>query len=75
MRITVRSEGGLLSVRGQPGRPQGGVGRLRGRPQFGQGERLAVVRQRVLLQLADGHGGEGARQALVGVLLTWVQRK
>lgn len=46
------------------------MGRLRGSPQFGQGERLAVVRQRVLLQLADGHGGEGAGQALVGVLLT-----
>lgn len=47
------------------------MGRLRGCPEFGQGECLAVVRQRVLLQLADGHGGEGARQALVGVLLTW----
>lgn len=51
------------------------MGRLRGCPEFGQGERLTVVRQRVFLQLADGHGGEGARQALVGVLLTCVYRK
>lgn len=40
-------------------------------PQFGEGQCLTVVSQRVLLQLADGHGGEGARQALVCVLLTW----
>lgn len=40
-------------------------------PEFGEGQGLTVVSQRVLLQLADGHGGERARQALVHVLLTW----
>lgn len=38
--------------------------------EFGEGQGLTMVSQRVLPQLADGHGGEGARQALVCVLLT-----
>lgn len=47
------------------------MGSLGGRPQFGEGQDLTVVPQGVLLQLADGHRGEGAPQALVCVLLTW----
>lgn len=41
-------------------------------PEFGEGQCLTMVSQRVLLQLADGHRGERARQALVCVLLTCV---
>lgn len=44
--------------------------RLGGGPQLLEGQGLAVVSQRVLLQLADGHRGEGTRQAFVRVLLT-----
>lgn len=44
---------------------------LGGSSEFSKGQGLAVVSQRVLLQLADGHRREGAGQALVRVLLTW----
>lgn len=41
------------------------MGSLGGGPQLVERERLAVVPEGMPLQLADGHGGEGARQALV----------
>lgn len=68
--ITVRGYGSLLCGTGESERPGGGVRRLGGGPQFLEGQGLAVISQRVLLQLADGHGGEGTRQAFVRVLLT-----
>lgn len=69
--LTIRVQGSLLCVTGRSGGPGGSVSSLGSSTQFGEGQRLAVVHQRVLLQLADGHRGEGARQALVCVLLTW----
>ena len=55
--------GELGVVAGQLGGPQGGLG---GGPQLAERELLAMVPEGVLLQQADGRGGEGARQALVG---------
>lgn len=69
--ITVRGDGSLLGGGGgEPERPGGGMRRLGGGPQFLEGQGLAVISQGVLLQLADGHRGEGTRQAFVRVLLT-----
>lgn len=60
-------EGGVfVAVLGAgSGGAQGGSGF-----EFGQRERLSVLLQRVLLQLADGGGGERTRDALVRVF-TW----
>lgn len=69
--ITIWSQRSLLCVTGQPGGPEGGMSSLGSSPKFVEGQGLTMVSQRMLLQLADGHGGEGARQALVHVLFTW----
>lgn len=68
--ITVRDRGSLLRGGGEAERPGGGMRRLGGGPQFLEGQGLAVISERVLLQLADGHRGEGTGQAFVRVLLT-----
>lgn len=68
---TIRGQGSLLCVTGQPWGPKGAMSSLGSSPEFGEGQGLTMVSQRVLLQLTDGHWGEGARQALVCVLLTW----
>lgn len=73
--ITVRGYGRRLGGTGESERPGGGMGRLGGGPQFLEGQSLAVISERVLLQLADGHRGEGARQAFISMLLTWEEEK
>ena len=72
---TIWGQRSLLCGTGQPGGPEGGMSSLGSSPQFGEGQGLAVVSQRVLLQMADGHGGEGARQTFVCVLLAWKLNK
>ena len=67
---TIWGYGSLLCVHGRAGGSEGGVRSLGSGSELGEGQDLTVVPQRMLLQLADGHGGEGARQALVRVLLT-----
>lgn len=68
--FTIRGQGALLGVSGRPDGPVGGLSSLGGSAELVQGQGLAVFSEGVLLQLDDGHGGEGARQALVHVLLT-----
>lgn len=50
----------MVSVRRLSGEPDSSVRSLGGSSEFREGQNLAVVRQRMLLQLADGHRGEWA---------------